>query len=55
MYKTIIDTVFEFITYFLDLSKNLYWINYDNFLNDNHWKNQVDGAIQQAEINLDSV
>ena len=30
-------------------------INYDNFLNDNHWQNQVNEAIQQAEINLESV
>ena len=30
-------------------------INYDTFLNDTHWQSQVDGAIKQAEINLDSV
>jgi len=30
-------------------------INYETFLNDNHWQSQVDGAIKQAEINLDSV
>ncbi len=30
-------------------------INYDTFLNDSHWQSQVDGAIKQAEINLDSV
>ena len=30
-------------------------INYETFLNDSHWKSQVDGAIKQAEINLDSV
>ncbi len=30
-------------------------INYDNFLNDTHWQSQVDEAIKQAEINLDSV
>ena len=30
-------------------------INYETFLNDSHWQSQVDGAIKQAEINLDSV
>ena len=30
-------------------------INYETFLNDSHWKSQVDGAIKQAEINLESV
>ena len=30
-------------------------ISYDNFLNDSHWQSQVDEAIKQAEINLDSV
>ena len=30
-------------------------INYTKFLNDSHWQSQVDEAIKQAEINLDSV
>jgi len=30
-------------------------INYETFLNDSHWQSQVDGAIKQAEINLESV
>ena len=30
-------------------------INYDNFLSDTHWQSQVDEAIKQAEINLESV
>ena len=30
-------------------------INYETFLSDSHWQSQVDGAIKQAEINLDSV
>ena len=30
-------------------------INYETFLNHSHWQSQVDGAIKQAEINLESV